>query len=121
MSSASKISAFKNDKNNNLTERQCEAFIKDYNEYKKGKISKINNPKTNKQLNDTDRIEYIYQKCKKNYDYEELFSSSSSAESGDNDVILDSYVKVQEIIYMPINTPSQNRKFIESLFPKQIT
>ena len=121
MSSASKISAFKNDKNNNLTKKQCEAFIKDYNEYKKGNISKINNPKTNKQLNDTDRIEYIYQKCKKNYDDEELFSSSSSVESGDNDVILDSYVKVQEIIYMPINTPSQNRKFIESLFPKQIT
>jgi hypothetical protein len=47
MASASKISAFKNDKNNNLTEKQCEAFIKDYKQYKNGKITKINNPKTN--------------------------------------------------------------------------
>ena len=38
MSSASKILAFKKDKNNNLTEKQCEAFIKDYKEYKNGKI-----------------------------------------------------------------------------------
>ena len=64
MSSASKISVFKKDKNNNLTDKQCEAFIKDYKEYKNCKISKINNPKTNKPLNDADRIKYIYDKCK---------------------------------------------------------
>jgi hypothetical protein len=126
MSSASKISAFKNDKNNNLTEKQCEAFIKDYKQYKNGKITKINNPKTNKSINDADRIKYIYEKCKKNYEFEGLLSSpkskskSSSPESGDNEVILDSYAKVQDIIYMPINTLAQNRKFIESLFAKPI-
>ena len=74
MSSASKISAFKNDKNNNLTEKQCEAFIKDYKQYKNGKITKINNPKTNKYINDADRIKYIYEKCKKNYEFEGLLS-----------------------------------------------
>jgi hypothetical protein len=122
MSSASKISAFRNDKNNNLTEKQCEAFIKDYKEYKNGKISKINNPKTNKSLNDADRIKFIYDKCKRNYDFEGLSSSpkSKSSDSGDNEVILDSYTKVQDIIYMPINTLAQNRQFIESLFSKPI-
>ena len=42
MSSASKISAFRNDKNNNLTEKQCEAFIKDYKEYKLDEIKHMN-------------------------------------------------------------------------------
>ena len=126
MSSASKILAFKKDKNNNLTEKQCEAFIKDYKDYKKGKISKINNPKTNKPIGDTERIKYIYDKCKHNYEFEGLSSSSksksssSSPDSGDNEVILDSYSKVQDILYMPINTLAQNRKLIESLFSKPI-
>ena len=126
MSSASKILVFKKDKNNNLTEKQCEAFIKDYKDYKKGKISKINNPKTNKPIGDTERIKYIYDKCKHNYEFEGLSSSSksksssSSPDSGDNEVILDSYTKVQDIIYMPINTLAQNRKLIESLFSKPI-
>ena len=126
MSSASKILVFKKDKNNNLTEKQCEAFIKDYKDYKKGKISKINNPKTNKPIGDTERIKYIYDKCKHNYEFEGLSSSSksksssSSPDSGDNEVILDSYSKVQDILYMPINTLAQNRKLIESLFSKPI-
>ena len=124
MSSASKILAFKKDKNNNLTEKQCEAFIKDYKDYKNGKISKINNPKTNKPISDADRIKYMYDKCKHNYEFEGLSSSpkskSSSPDSGDNEVILDSYSKVQDIIYMPINTLAQNRKLIESLFSKPI-
>ena len=125
MSSASKILAFKKDKNNNLTEKQCEAFIKDYKDYKNGKISKINNPKTNKPIGDTERIKFIYDKCKHNYEFEGLSSSSkskskSSSKSGDNEVILDSYSKVQDIVYMPINTLAQNRKLIESLFAKPI-
>jgi hypothetical protein len=123
MSSASKISAFRNDKNNNLTEKQCEAFIKDYKEYKNGKISKINNPKTNKHLIDADRIKYIYEKCKRNYEFEDLSyssKSSSSKDSGDNEVILDSYTKVQDIVYIPINTLAQNRQLIDSLFAKPI-
>ena len=127
MSSASKILVFKKDKNNNLTEKQCEAFIKDYKDYKKGKISKINNPKTNKSIGDAERIKYIYDKCKHNYEFEGLSSSSSSSsksksssKSDDNEVILDSYSKVQDILYMPINTLAQNRKLIESLFSKPI-
>ncbi len=124
MSSSSKLLAFKNDKNNNLTEKQCEAFIKDYKEYKNGKISKITNPKTNKPLNDADRIKYIYDKCKHNYDFEGLSysskSKSSSSNSGDNEIILDSYTKVQDIIYMPLNTLAQNKQLIASLFAKPI-
>ena len=43
MSTDAKTATFKKDKNNNLTEKQCEVFIKDYKEYKNGKILKINN------------------------------------------------------------------------------
>jgi hypothetical protein len=123
MSSSSKISTFKKDKNNNLSEKECEAFIKDYKEYKNGKISKINNPKTNKPLNDADRIKYIYDKCKHNYEFEDLSYSSkskSSSNSGDNEILLDSYTKVQDIIYMPINTLAQNKQLIASFFAKPI-
>ena len=122
MSSASKISVFKKDKNNNLTDKQCEAFIKDYKEYKNGKISKINNPKTNKPLNDADRIKYIYDKCKEKLGLGSASpkSKSKSPEPEDYEIILDSYEKVQDIIYIPLNTLEYNKKLIASLFTKPI-
>ena len=43
MSTDAKTATFKKDKNNNLTEKQCEVFIKDYKEYKNGKILKLIN------------------------------------------------------------------------------
>ena len=120
MSSASKISVFKKDKNNNLTDKQCEAFIKDYKEYKNGKISKINNPKTNKHLNDADRIKYIYDKCKEKLGLGSASLKSKSPEPEDYEIILDSYEKVQDIIYIPFNTLEYNKKLIASLFTKPI-
>ena len=39
--SSAQTSTFKKDKNNNLSDTQCLAFIKDYKEYKKGKILNI--------------------------------------------------------------------------------
>lgn len=126
MASASKIMAFKKDNNNNLSEKQCESFIKDYKEYKKGKTYKVNNPKTNKPIGDSERIKFIYDKCKHNYEFEALSSSpkskskSSSPDSEDNEVILDSYMKVQDLVYIPINTLSQNKELIASLFSKPI-
>jgi hypothetical protein len=95
MSTDAKTATFKKDKNNNLTEKQCEVFIKDYKEYKNGKILKINNPKTNKSLNDEDRIKYIYNICKKKLELDSESpkpkSKSKSPEPEDYEIILDSY------------------------------
>jgi len=126
MSTDAKTATFKKDKNNNLTEKQCEVFIKDYKEYKNGKILKINNPKTNKSLNDEDRIKYIYNICKKKLELDsespkpKSKSKSKSPEPEDYEIILDSYNKVQDIIFIPLNTLAQNKALIASLFTKPI-
>ena len=65
MSGSIKSSIFNKDKNNKLTVNQCQHFFKDYNNFKKGRVKKIFNPKTNKQLVDRDRIEFIYLYCRK--------------------------------------------------------
>ena len=126
MSTDAKTATFTKDTNNNLSDKQCEAFIKDYKEYKNGKISKITNPKTNKPLNDADRIKYIYEKCKKKLGIgsaspkSKSKSKSKSPETEDNKIILDSYQKVQDIIFIPLNTLAQNKALIKSLFTKPI-
>ena len=80
MSSAS-TNTFKKDKNNNLSNKQCEAFIKDYKEYKKGNILNINNPKTGKLLNNEERIKFIYYKCKEKLGIDTSPSKSKSSSS----------------------------------------
>jgi hypothetical protein len=124
MSAKAKTTLFTKDTNNNLSNKQCEEFIKDYKEYKNGKISKITNPKTNKPLNDADRIKYIYEKCNIKLGIGSVSpkskSNSKSPEPEDNKIILDSYEKVQDIIYIPLNTLAQNKKLIASLFTKPI-
>ena len=124
MSAKAKTTLFTKDTNNNLSNKQCEEFIKDYKEYKNGKILKITNPKTNKQLNDTDRIKYIYEKCKVKLGIGSASpkskSKSKSPEPEDYEIILDSYEKVQDIIYIPFNTLEYNKKLIASLFTKPI-
>ena len=123
MSTDAKTSVFKKDKNNNLSYNQCEIFIKDYKDFEKGLISKIINPKTNKALNDENRIKYIYDKCKQKLDIEDSQpqkSKSESPESEDNEIILDSYEKVKDILYIPFNTLAVNKFLIESLFTKPI-
>ena len=125
MSAKAKTTLFTKDTNNNLSNKQCEEFIKDYKEYKNGKISKLTNPKTNKPLNDADRIKYIYEKCKVKLGIGSVSPKSKSPKSKspepeDNKIILDSYNKVQDIIFIPLNTLAQNKKLIASLFTKPI-
>ena len=125
MSAKAKTTLFTKDANNNLSDKQCEEFIKDYKEYKNGKISKLTNPKTNKQLNDADRIKYIYEKCKVKLGIGSVSPKSKSPKSKspepeDYEIILDSYEKVQDIIFIPLNTLAQNKKLIASLFTKPI-
>lgn len=115
-----KTSFFTKEKYNNLTEKQCDVFIKDYKEYKNGKISKINNPKTNKQLNKADKIKYIYEKCKIKLGIDSVSPKSKSPESEDNEILLDSYKKVQNIIYIPLITLEKKKALIVSLFAKPI-
>ncbi len=118
--SSAQTSTFKKDKNNNLSDTQCLAFIKDYKEYKKGKILNINNPRTGKLLNNEERIKFIYEKCKKKLGIDTSSSNSSSSSSKDNEIILDTFEKVQSIVYIPFNTPTQNKDLIASLFSKPI-
>ena len=118
--SSAQTSTFKKDKNNNLSDTQCLAFIKDYKEYKKGKILNVNNPKTGKLLNNEERIKFIYEKCKKKLGLDTSSSNSSSSSSKDNEIILDTFEKVQSIFYIPFNTLTQNKDLIASLFSKPI-
>ena len=118
--SSAQTSTFKKDKNNNLSDTQCLAFIKDYKEYKKGKILNINNPRTGKLLNNEERIKFIYEKCKKKLGIDTSSSNSSSSSSKDNEIILDTFEKVQSIVYIPFNTLTQNKDLIASLFSKPI-
>ena len=121
MSEQAKTSIFKKDKNNNLSDKQCIDFVKNYKDFKKGLISKIINPKTDKPLNNEDRIKYIYDNCKRKLDIDDSQSSkSTSSDSSSNEIILDSYEKVKEIIYIPFNNLKENKALIESLFTKPI-
>ena len=124
MSFDAKTTIFKKDKNNNLTAKECDTFVKNYKDFTKGVISKITNPKTNKPLNDDDRIKYIYDKCKQKLgirDSKSPKSKSKSSDSGDNQIILDSYEKVKDIIYIPFHTLKKNKQLIASLFTKPIS
>jgi hypothetical protein len=115
---------FTKDKNNILSDKQCEIFIKNYKEYNKGETLNIINPKTNKPLNDKERIKYIYDKCKKKLGLDSKSPKSPEypkSSSSDNEIILDSYKKVQDIIYIPLNTIGKNKAFISSLFSKPIS
>jgi hypothetical protein len=126
MSLEAKTTIFKKDKNNNLSAKECDTFVKNYKDFTKGVISKITNPKTNKPLNDNDRIKYIYDKCKQKLGIRDSKSpksksKSKSSDSGDNEIILDSYEKVKDIIYIPFNTLQKNKQLIASLFTKPIS
>jgi hypothetical protein len=118
---------FTKDKNNILSDKQCEIFIKNYKEYNKGETLNIINPKTNKPLNDKERIKYIYDKCKKKLGLDSKSPKSPESpeypksSSSDNEIILDSYNKVQDIIYIPLNSIGKNKALISSLFSKSIS
>jgi hypothetical protein len=134
MSGSIKSSIFNKDKNNKLSVNQCQHFFKDYNNFKKGRVKKIFNPKTNKQLVDKDRIEFIYLYCRKKVGLDDDVSSASSSVSSsrssgssisstslDNEILLDSYSKVEDIIELPLNDIVKNREIISNLFSKPIS
>ncbi len=121
MSTHAKTSIFKKDKNNNLSDKQCIDFIKNYKDFKKGLVSKIINPKTDKPLNNEDRIKYIYDNCKRKLGIGSQSSKSTSSDSSTNEIILDSYEKVRDIIYIPFNNLKENKELIASLFTKPIS
>lgn len=134
MSGSIKSSIFNKDKNNKLSVNQCQHFFKDYNNFKKGRTDKIFNPKTNKQLVDRDRIEFIYLYCRKKVGLDDDVSSASSSASSsrssgssisstslDNEILLDSYSKVEDIIELPLNNIVKNREIISNLFSKPIS
>ena len=52
--------------------------------------------------------------------FEAVSSESSVEKYQDNSVVLDSFAKVQDIIYIPINTETKNKQLIKSLFSKPI-
>jgi hypothetical protein len=129
MSEGNKTSTFNKDKNNILSANQCQHFFKDYNNFKKGRIDKIFNPKTNKQLIDRERIEFIYLKCRKKVGLDDDVSSASSSKSSgsslsskssDNEILLDSYAKIEEIIELPLSDVSKKREIISTLFSNPI-
>ena len=45
------------------TKEQCEQFLKDYKKFKKGTITQIKNPKTNRLLSSSSTIETIFNNC----------------------------------------------------------
>lgn len=119
------------DENNILSLEECKIYCKDYNNYIKGKQSKLMNPKTNRVLNDSDRMEYIYYKCYENFKSElkyttntnktDLSNTSISASAKtDNKILLDSNEKIQNIILIPLRPKSKNITLIRSCFTKPI-
>jgi hypothetical protein len=119
------------DENNILSLEECKIYCKDYNNYIKGKQSKLMNPKTNRVLNDSDRMEYIYNKCYENFKSElkyttntnktDLSNTSISASAKtDNKILLDSNEKIQNIILIPLRPKSKNITLIRSCFTKPI-
>ena len=85
-----------------------------------GGLSKNTNPKV------IDLLEEKQHKIKWGYlsanpiIFEAVSSESSIEKYQDNSVVLDSFAKVQDIIYIPINTEAKNKQLIKSLFSKPI-
>jgi hypothetical protein len=85
-----------------------------------GGLSKNTNPKV------IDLLEEKQHKIKWGYlsanpiIFEAVSSESSVEKYQDNSVVLDSFAKVQDIIYIPINTETKNKQLIKSLFSKPI-
>ena len=63
MSAKAKTTLFTKDTNNNLSNKQCEEFIKDYKEYKNGKISNAYILKNGKKHCVSCRILYTDRQC----------------------------------------------------------
>jgi hypothetical protein len=52
--------------------------------------------------------------------FEKEFIDDNSYDSEGNEIVLDSFAKVQDIIYMPFNNETKNKNLVKSLFKKPI-
>ena len=52
--------------------------------------------------------------------FEKEFIDDNSYDSEDNEIVLDSFAKVQDIIHMPFNNETKNKNLVKSLFKKPI-
>ncbi len=48
--------------------------------------------------------------------FEKEFIDDNSYDSEDNEIVLDSFAKVQDIIHMPFNNGTKNKNLVKSLF-----
>ena len=115
-------------KMNNLNNKQCLAFIKDYGNFMKGNISQIKHPKTREVIKNKAKLQYIYEKCLEKYDIKSSIpsirssklSKSMSTDSQkidyEKDIIIENNKDIDDVIIMPVETCKFNRLLIKKLF-----
>jgi len=85
-----------------------------------GGLSRNTNPKVIDLLEEKPhKIKWVYLSSNPII-FEEVLSEYSIEKYQNNSILLDSYAKVQDIIYIPINTEAKNKQLIKSLFSKPI-
>lgn len=72
---------------NTYTKEQCIEFLKEYKQFKKGKITRVKNPITGRYLTSQVTIDGIKEKCKEQHQVVSQSSSSSSPTVNFNDII----------------------------------
>lgn len=83
-------------------------------------LSKNTNPKVIELLKEKDyKINWVYLSANPII-FEEESEHSSLEKYEKNNIIIDSFAKIQDIIYIPINTEAKNKELIKSLFSKPI-
>jgi hypothetical protein len=85
-----------------------------------GGLSRNTNPKVIDLLEEKPhKIKWVYLSANPII-FEEVSSEYSIEKYQNNSILLDSYAKVQDIVYIPINTEAKNKELIKSLFSKPI-
>jgi hypothetical protein len=85
-----------------------------------GGLSRNTNPKVIDLLEEKPyKIKWVYLSANPII-FEEVSSEYSVEKYQNNSILLDSYAKVQDIVYIPINTEAKNKELIKSLFSKPI-
>jgi len=115
-------------KTNNLNNKQCLAFIKDYGNFMKGKISQIKHPKTREVIKNKAKLQYIYEKCLEKYDIKssgpsirtsklsKSMSTDSPKKDYEKDIIIENIKDIDDVLIMPMETWKFNRLLIKKLF-----
>jgi hypothetical protein len=122
----------KYNKTNILNKNQCSTFIKRYKDLINGRISEIKHPKTRKIIKNASQIKFIYNKCKEMYTNSSsslysadiskisksarLFSITNVAIDYEKEIKTLNQKEIEQIISIPVESHSCNRKLIKSLF-----